>query len=226
MIKNLEVRNFKSLKHLKLDCQKINIFIGKPNTGKSNILESIGILSFPYLSFGSEIKRIIRVENSINLFYDQDLSQKIQIIGDSVDCQIVFEQGDFKGSGHLRKEQQSFPFSFRLSYDIVISYSFPASPWPFKFYRFATMESFLEKESDFLIPPAGANLLSILLVNKDLRKVVSDIFSEYGLRVVLKPLESKIEVQKETEGIIVSYPYFVVSDTLQRLLFHLSSCCC
>ena len=46
MIKNLEIENFKSIKHLKLDCKRINLFIGEPNTGKSNILESFGILSF------------------------------------------------------------------------------------------------------------------------------------------------------------------------------------
>jgi AAA15 family ATPase/GTPase len=36
-IKNLEIKNFKSVKHLKLDCKRINLFIGEPNTGKSNI---------------------------------------------------------------------------------------------------------------------------------------------------------------------------------------------
>ena len=46
MIKNLEIENFKSIKHLKLDCKPINVFIGEPNTGKSNILETLGVLSF------------------------------------------------------------------------------------------------------------------------------------------------------------------------------------
>ena len=42
MVKTLEVKNFKSIKHLKLNCKRINIFIGEPNTGKSNILETWG----------------------------------------------------------------------------------------------------------------------------------------------------------------------------------------
>lgn len=222
MIKNLEVRNFKSLKHLKLDCQKINIFIGKPNTGKSNILESIGIFSFPYLSSGAEFRSIIRLENSINLFYDQDLSEKIEVISDSVNCEIIFDRDIFSGEGLLRRNQQSFPFSFRLNYPgDNIGYSPPASLMPFKFYRFGVIETFPRGESNFLIPPRGTNLLSILLTNKDLRKMVLDIFSEYGLRLVLKPIERKMEVQKEREGVIVSYPYSVVSDTLQRIIFHL-----
>lgn len=75
MIKNLEVKNFKSLKHLKLDCKKVNLFIGKPNTGKSNILESVGIFSFPY----EHLRKFVRFENMTNLFYDQNLEEKIEI---------------------------------------------------------------------------------------------------------------------------------------------------
>jgi AAA15 family ATPase/GTPase len=40
---NLEISNFKLIKHLGLDCKRINLFIGEPNTGKSNILEALGI---------------------------------------------------------------------------------------------------------------------------------------------------------------------------------------
>lgn len=35
----VEIKNFKSIKDLRLDCKRVNIFIGKPNVGKSNILE-------------------------------------------------------------------------------------------------------------------------------------------------------------------------------------------
>jgi len=38
-IRNLEIQNFKSIKYLQLDCKQVNIFIGEPNVGKSNILE-------------------------------------------------------------------------------------------------------------------------------------------------------------------------------------------
>jgi hypothetical protein len=50
MIKTLEIKNFKSIKHLKLDCKRVNVFIGKPNTGKSNLLESVGIFSLPFVN--------------------------------------------------------------------------------------------------------------------------------------------------------------------------------
>ena len=80
MIKNLNIQNFKSIKHLHLDCKKINIFIGRPNTGKSNILEGIGIFSFQY----GELRDFVRFENMTNLFYDQELDEKIEIAIDDI----------------------------------------------------------------------------------------------------------------------------------------------
>ncbi|MDW8041127.1 MAG: AAA family ATPase, partial [Nitrososphaerota archaeon] len=71
MIKNLEIFNFKSVKHLKLECKRINLFIGEPNTGKSNILEVIGLLSYMY--YGGDVRRFCRFENMTDLFYDRVL---------------------------------------------------------------------------------------------------------------------------------------------------------
>jgi AAA15 family ATPase/GTPase len=45
MIEELEIVNFKSIKNLRLRCKRVNLLIGEPNTGKSNILEALGLLS-------------------------------------------------------------------------------------------------------------------------------------------------------------------------------------
>ncbi len=76
MISRIGIANFKSIKNLDLDCKRINIFIGKPNVGKSNILES---LSFSNISRKGNISDI-RFESIRNLFYDQDLAYPILII--------------------------------------------------------------------------------------------------------------------------------------------------
>ncbi|HSV99641.1 MAG TPA: AAA family ATPase [Sedimentisphaerales bacterium] len=41
MITRLSITNFKSIRQLDLDCKKVNVFIGEPNTGKSNIQETM-----------------------------------------------------------------------------------------------------------------------------------------------------------------------------------------
>jgi len=214
MINTLIVKNFKSLKQLELDCRNVNILIGKPNTGKSNILESIGIFSIPY----ANIKEFVRIENMMHLFYDNDLTENIEITTNDMYCEIKFENGQFLGMGG-NKQEKIFNFKFNWGYTAEISSSFNGTS-PVKFYRFKVISQFTRRETNFLLPPMGENLLSILQTNKSLRKTAADVFSEYGLRIVLKPQEYKIEAQKEIEDVIISYPYSMISDTLQRVVFY------
>ena len=46
MITTLNIERFKSIRTLELSCRRVNVFIGEPNTGKSNILEALGLLSW------------------------------------------------------------------------------------------------------------------------------------------------------------------------------------
>src|SRR3984885_12655075 len=83
MIKSLQIKNFKSIKDLNLNCKRINIFVGKPNTGKSNILEALSLFSIPYDYIGHKIlQNCIRYEQFDNLFYDNEPSQAIEVITD------------------------------------------------------------------------------------------------------------------------------------------------
>jgi AAA15 family ATPase/GTPase len=82
-ITNLEIKNFKSIKDIKIDCKRMNIFIGEPNVGKSNILEALSLFvaqtcssQFPIL------KEYIRYEKLSNLFYDQDRKNTIRVKSD------------------------------------------------------------------------------------------------------------------------------------------------
>ncbi|HOK56326.1 MAG TPA: AAA family ATPase, partial [bacterium] len=78
MIKKLNVKNFKSLKELEITCKRINVFIGEPNSGKSNILESLGFLSF-LGGYAIELKNFVRMLQIIDLFYDLNIREKIFI---------------------------------------------------------------------------------------------------------------------------------------------------
>lgn len=72
MIEDLRIQNYKSIKDLNLNARKINLFIGKPNVGKSNILEAISL-------FQNGIGDNIRKEDLRNLFFDQDISERIKV---------------------------------------------------------------------------------------------------------------------------------------------------
>ena len=50
IIKNIHIENFKSAKNVELtDCKRINLLIGKPNVGKSNLLEALSLFCLPFL---------------------------------------------------------------------------------------------------------------------------------------------------------------------------------
>ncbi|MDD2661453.1 MAG: AAA family ATPase, partial [Methylococcales bacterium] len=81
----VHITNFKSLKDVTLsDCKRINLLIGKPNVGKSNILEAIGLFSLPYFKYNKSKKltQFVRLENLAELFFDGDIGQKITICAD------------------------------------------------------------------------------------------------------------------------------------------------
>jgi AAA15 family ATPase/GTPase len=73
-IKNIEIKNFKSIRHQTIDdCRRINVFIGYPNVGKSNILEALSVFSIneAHLDFSA----FIRMENFTTLFFDGTINQ-------------------------------------------------------------------------------------------------------------------------------------------------------
>jgi len=221
MATTLQVERFKSIKYLKIDCHRINLFIGKPNTGKSNILESVGVFSIPFLSYTNNRKltNLIRCESPINLFYDNEVGESIVINYGESSFSLEYKMNSFTGKIVM---PQILPFDFYFNHELNVHYSLVVRS-PIKFYKFSVRNTFAAPDADYLLPPDGANLLQILMVNKGLRKVVSELFLEYGLRVVLKPQEGRIEVQKEAEDLIFAYPYSIVSDTLQRLVFYLTA---
>ncbi len=216
MIKILEIKNFKSIKHLKLDCKKINIFLGEPNVGKSNILESLGLLSFTCYSWQNNVHDFVRFEKATNLFHDDSLEETCEIRFDDEPLILSGKGGRFIAEWRGKE-------ILRGNYDDLNGRTQDATLAAFKFYRFAVTQVFPRQESEFLLPPSGANLMALLQSHKDLRAATNRLFAPYGLRLGLRAHENRIEVIKHAEDIIISYPYSLTSDTLQRLVFYLSA---
>src|SRR5271169_3280437 len=81
MISHLKIEHFKSIESLDIDCNQINIFIGEPNTGKSNILEALALFTFVDQSFNShsELSWYIRFKDLSNLFTDGILDHNVYL---------------------------------------------------------------------------------------------------------------------------------------------------
>ncbi|MBK7939541.1 MAG: AAA family ATPase [Lewinellaceae bacterium] len=101
-IKNIRVQNFKSLKDVSLECERINLFVGKPNVGKSNLLEAIALLGLNYdEGIRTGMKKSVRYEQMADLFYDQNIR----------DEEVIVESPEV-GTAKLTLENKA-PFCFK-----------------------------------------------------------------------------------------------------------------
>ena len=212
--------------------QGINIFIGEPNTGKSNILEVIGLISA--IGFKEEdTKNFVRFENFSNLFYDEITDENIEVKLNDSKLLVSWEKSDSIGLyTNFGKDSAYYYLKKSVSKqgEKIYWQTFGESGEikkhlkSFKFYKFVHKDVFPEKTSEFLMPPHGSNLVSILTHSKELREIANNIFSKFGFKLAIRPRENKLEIQRELEeGVIIGFPYSLISDTLQRIVFYLAA---
>ena len=217
MIANLEIKNFKSIRHLNFNCKRINLFIGEPNAGKSNILEALSLFSFS--KFG-QIEDFIRLDSMNNLFRDENLDENISINADANFLEVAFRNDIFYGRCFNKELEENEFFNFAFDYKMRGSRNLNNEPFPIRPYKFIQKKDFYRKESDFLFPPYGDNLMGVLKSHKKMKKAVADLFEPFGLRLVFRLQENKMEIMKQQGNDIISFPYWLLSDTLQRIIFY------
>lgn len=286
-IKELEIKNFKSIKHIKFNPKRVNVFIGKPNVGKSNILEGLKLLSSTYNTHTSrdffKDENFIRYNTLHNLFFDEEVSKKIEISTDKCNANLFYETGEFKFSvsnndafwnffrelfdkseiansdnnifdfyqyyisnigGTFGKENQlkydrenqankgiyTLPFTARyqssgrnISTGILIEGMNSLPRMPIRGYAFKEMDNYGGDFRDYLFPPFGDNLFSVLDLDKELQDEVASFLDEQKLEFVLDKKDSKFILQKKVGRVVYQVPYSNIADTLKRVVFYLSA---
>ena len=224
MITKLSVSNFKSVRQLEIDCKKVNLFIGEPNTGKSNILEALGLLSWCGQQGQKTLSDYVRFGELMQyLFYDGlvDRSVEIRLSTKEIDptgIKIVFNGSQYE---IFRWESNAPDWTVDKYGQYDGSLSFGQTRF-IKFFRFKNLKEYDSDDPGSLIPPSGANLISVVSGSEDLRKIMKEFFEKYGLRVRMKRHPEKaIEIEKEeTSDLIFPIPYTLASDTLRRIIFY------
>ncbi|MGV7929183.1 MAG: AAA family ATPase [Spirochaetota bacterium] len=220
MINHLEIQNFKSIKHLQLNCRRVNLFIGEPNTGKSNILEALGLVSWCNAQrAGLVLNEYIRYDFMNNLFFDGLIDEPIKV-GISGTVQQQIEVSYNNDSFNIQIPGQKNPIA-KLNFKGEWSNRTHSQDCSVRFYRYIQDRSINDNLPPPLATPHGQNLFMVAYSSKGNRNIISNLFSSYGLKAVFKPQEKTIEIQKQEENIIITFPFKMMSDTLQRIVFYL-----
>lgn len=220
-INNIEISNFKSIKHLKIDgCNKINVFIGQPNAGKSNILEALGL--FGMLNFTKiSIVNFVRFNNIDELFFEGNISEEIQIFINSVELKL--KENKFSS---VNKDNNYLGIKNELQYGFYSSeYSneMETSLVPkVKKYSFGPVGDFNDHYNDNSLNfPFGDDLGRVISAYPKLREDVNVFFKQNNLKVLIEKNTNDLKIFKEyQDGTVFTLSYNLIADTLQRLIFY------
>lgn len=249
-IQHLNIQHFKSIKSLDIDCNRINLFIGKPNVGKSNLLEAIALYGNEFSDDDNKyLSDLVRYNEVSNLFYDQNISVEVNL--NSELGQLIIQHNYKTDNYELIASNDEH---FWLRYDkkledasqILTDYFLSESDnlyvtfnvlellgthmassqemrnfvSPVRKYTFTKEKVKSKKRYNFLTPPYGDNLFQILQTHPQLRKEIAIFFKEYGLELVLDIRKNNLEIQKKVDDLVYKIPYNLTADTLQRIIFH------
>lgn len=227
MINQLTIKNFKSIKDLEIQCKKLNIFIGEPNSGKSNIIEALSLRS--QNAFDQILnEKIFRYKTIGDLFYDFNINNPIEVISEDRKTVLKYSvredgtpENQFQFFLDLNNNiQQSNDRPTTISHDGKVTYNGALERTNVHYYEYKRLSKFVLSYLPHLSVPNGENLPSLLLSNVEYKKWVSDFLKSKDLTLTLKPSENDLLVSKLIDGEIYSYPYFSISETLQRIIFY------
>lgn len=240
LIKNLQIKNFKSVRDLSLECERINIFIGKPNAGKSNILEAISLLGAGYSEGKKFMEGMVRYHSLEQLFSNFAYQNPIQVKADGVTVELRESQyyqnfkylvtTDIKTKNkNFSSEKKAFEVT-EVSMDIqkdgfLSSFSLKSEPHfysPVKKYDFKFNDTYREKHL-FLTPPHGNNFYLILRSHPALQEEIQQFLKPNGLELLLDQGNKQVSVVQREPYSLLTFPLHLVPDTFQRYIFHLAA---
>jgi AAA15 family ATPase/GTPase len=224
MIKSLQIKNFKSIRQISIPCRKLNVFIGEPNSGKSNILEALALKSQNAAGWHINLnEQIFRYKTVGDLFYDFNINEPIEVSADDWKASLEYSiqpDGSIENVFSLSIEDSGQKHKIQIGHDGKVTSSNILPATNIRYYAFQRPTQFSLGRFQHLSVPGGDNLPSLLLANASHKKWVSDFLQSKGLTLTLKPTENDLSASKLVDGAIYSYPYSTLSETLQRVVFY------
>ena len=222
------VRNFKSIKETKLDLARINVFIGPPNSGKSNLLEAI------YL-YG--IKKRYELWSNSGIPYSIEYLERKIIRGLETNVRSIFRDFDPKNIIFIRATGY-FPMDVSLREDDILINNRKIEEEPdeledfpltilYRYENFITTSDYNLENIDYLLPDFR-NLNYI--ITKRYPKIYIDLKStfesqnnenkfqcKYGICIVIE--KNKFKLLDTVSG--KTYPLSDLKNVAQSIQYYI-----
>jgi AAA15 family ATPase/GTPase len=265
IINDIEIKNFKSIRHQKIEgCKRINVFVGPPNVGKSNILEGLGLYSID--SNSKKISDFVRMGKGTTLFFNGSIETPVQIIlNENCRIKVTYQSGGILSASieydrydggfdniddeikkavfddiseaernliskaiFSVKEDAKEILNCKASSEILIYNKNNDDKLNQKYlsrnnikkYDFRKNIEYNSNDASSLRHPFGENIFEIISTKKELHKSIIDLLNKYGLNFLYDSEIQEYKILNLLGDKFFTVPYFMIADTLQRLIFH------
>lgn len=240
VIRRLSISRFKSIKSLSIPCRKVNVFIGGPDTGKTNLLEALYVLS--NLGWPRRLAFSLRLRQDVGfdaLFYRQFFDEAIEVSAE-LDAPLTGLNNAAAATVRLSVDGQSrsvrldvpcpgggtqFPgrgTQFHLGFDQgahVAAFDFV------RYYLYGSSEQWRyetggHRGAELVTPPHGENLVYIARHNARVYEFFRDMLADLNWKVQFDQAQKTFRLAEVREAEILNYNLDLLSDSLKRLLFY------
>ena len=219
-IKDISIRNYKSLGAVEIkDCKTFNLFIGRPNVGKSNIIEALSLFALPYLApMKKSMDSIFRIERASALFTNGQVGNPIVIEAGGYRMELGYEN-----PSTVRMTSVAHGETKNLSIaDLKVKKGIEGYPVfkPYSYESHANADLHTQVDMPFLCPWDGNNMMQVIQQNEGIKQSFVEMLREYGLQLTFDMARQEVRVLKpmdDTSSFIL--PYMALADSIKRLMF-------
>jgi AAA15 family ATPase/GTPase len=241
-VTTVRIQNYKSVKDVEFMAKRVTIIVGKANTGKSNILEALGLFCVPLLTtvsdgklYSEEAAAIIRTNRLNELFYNKQQKQEIIITASLFCIKIIKYNMGNTVDLEWKNNEISRLFQFNaLNKDNISIYTFTDKTDfegrrnmiqnPFRYYKYLSNLNKTINSNDTLLPLNGENLYYVVDSNQLLRKKIISLISPSGYSLKRNQELEVLELHRNLEEFdVLSLSYELLSDTIKRQAFYLAA---
>ncbi len=240
------IAGFKSIRHARLELKPVTVFIGPPDSGKSNTLEALGLAS--YLAYGGTVYDYFRAEDFTAISYRMIFGQvstyyylngkqvaTIHCTAEAEKTRFQVNVGRATASIELGKDWVSSPANVgeevtALARVRFYRFSGRVKPFPQHSVLLAGFEEkYREKLAEnVLLPPHGGNLSYLVARSERVADLVKAVLEEAGFSdaMVLRlpgGIEEVAAIARVARGLAIAIPHSLLADGLINYMLTLTA---